>query len=162
MSEVKSSHSVFEYVRETLGVHYIPRSAPQQEAAAHSHVIWQHPHFAPIVIFFNQDTNTDMNNPKVSELFQKIVQAMNLDFEKVWFVDSHGRSFMDFLNWLKNQNLSAPPLVVMKNDPDIQNHMHNAGSFDWVECFSLQTMLEKTNLKKPTWEVLKILSEHRK
>ncbi len=156
MSEAKS-HLIYEYIFNTLGVQYISK-AQAENSAPHSHIIWQHPHFIPEVIFFNQDSNTDLKVPAVNELFQKIVVAMKLDLNKIWYVDSQGRSFMDFLNWLKSQNLSGL-LVVMKNDPDIQNHIQNAGSFNWVECFSLQAMLDKTTLKKSTWEVLKILLE---
>lgn len=146
---------VYRYLYETLGIRYISQAAhgvlPQS-----NHVIWQNPYFIPEIIFFNLDPSTDLTRPEIFDLYQKIVHAMNLKSDKVWYVDSDGRSFMDFLNWLKTQNLTAP-LVVLKSEPDIQNYVQNAGTFNWVECFSLQSMIDNTNLKKPTWQVLKFL-----
>ncbi len=150
-----SSNLLYRYLYETLGVRYIPQIV-SNKAEAHNHIIWQHPHFQPQVIFFNQDPETLISEASTSDLLQKITKAMSLDWDKVWFVDSQNRSFMDFLNWLKSQNFRAP-LVVMKKDPDIQNFIQNAGSFNWVECFSLQSMQTQTGLKKPTWQVLKLL-----
>lgn len=148
---------LYQYLHETLGVKYMPEVL-EVEVPVQNHIVWQNPGVVPDVIFFNQDPLTDYSVPAIRELFTKIAQAMGLDLGKIWFLDNHGRSFMDFLNWLKNQNLVAP-IVVMKTDPDIQNFIQNAGSFNWVECFSLQQMLDKNALKKPTWEVLKLLLE---
>ena len=153
-----STAAFYRYLHETLGIKYLPQVSSETQPVQQSQVIWQHPHFNPQVIFFNQDPDTEITDPSVFDLFTKISQAMNLESDKVWYVDSHNRSFMDFLNWLKTQNLVVP-LVVMKNDPDIQNHIQNAGAFNWVECFSLQAMLKQTALKKPTWQVLKLLLE---
>ena len=151
------THLFYRYLHETLGIQYMPKALPEV-IPLQNHVIWQNPGFHPDVIFYNQDVQTDYRHSLIRELFTKIAQAMGLNLEKVWYVDSHSRSFMDFLNWLKNKNLVAP-IVVMKTDPDIQNFIQNAGSFNWVECFSLQQMLERNALKKPTWEVLKLLLE---
>lgn len=151
------SQVLYRYLLETLGVQYLPRRLAAEPIQNHN-VVWQRPGFVPQVIFFNQDALTRMAEPEILDLYTKITKAMNLELAKVWYVDAQNRSFMDFLNWLKTQNFVAP-LVVMKNDPDIQNYIQNAGSFNWVECFSLQAMLEKTSLKKPTWEVLKLLLE---
>ena len=160
VSENQMNHQtwlLYQYLHDTLGVRYLPE-AIEAPAPVVNHIIWQNPGFLPDVIFLNQDSGTDLAAAPAHELFTKIAQAMGLNLEKVWLVDSHGRSFMDFLNWLKNQNLVAP-IVVMKTEPDIQNFIQNAGSFNWVECFSLQQMLDKNSLKKPTWEVLKLLLE---
>ncbi len=153
-----STSAYYRYLHETLGIKYLPKNIPIEKTAQQSQIIWQHPHFNPQVIFFNQDVETEMSELEVSDLFTKITQAMSLDTTKVWYVDSQSRSFMDFLNWLKTQDIVAP-LVVMKNDPDIQNFIQNAGAFNWVECFSLKAMLKQTQLKKPTWQVLKLLLE---
>lgn len=151
------AHLLYRYLNETLGIQYMPRVLAV-EPQTHNQVIWQSPQFKPEVIFFNQDLETNLSEAATEDLFKKITQAMHLNLDKVWYVDSQNRSFMDFLNWLKNKNLVAP-IVVMKNEPDIQNFIQNAGSFNWVECFSLKAMLDKTALKKPTWEVLKLLLE---
>ncbi len=153
-----STSAFYRYLHETLGIKYLPKVISVEQLAQQNQIIWQHPHFDPQVIFFNQDAETEISDPAVSDLFSKIKQAMNLDIPKVWYVDSQSRSFMDFLNWLKTQDIVAP-LVVMKNDPDIQNFIQNAGAFNWVECFSLKAMLTQTSLKKPTWQVLKLLLE---
>ncbi len=153
-----STTAFYRYLHETLGIKYLPKVNSVEQPAQQNQIIWQHPHFNPQVIFFNQDAETEISDPAVSDLLTKIKQAMNLDIPKVWYVDSQSRSFMDFLNWLKTQDIVAP-LVVMKNDPDIQNFIQNAGAFNWVECFSLQAMLKQTSLKKPTWQVLKLLLE---
>lgn len=147
---------LFNYISDVLGVQQLPRFSADTANRPLSHVVWENPHFLPAVIFFNQDNETDVKSAATHDLFVKIVQALGLQPEQVWYVEAQGRSLMDFLNWLKGQNLISP-LVVMKKEPDIQNFVQNAGSFNWVECFSLGMMLGKSSLKKPTWEVLKLL-----
>jgi hypothetical protein len=146
----------YRYLHETLGMNYMPLTLVDEVMPIQNHIVWQQPKNQPEVIFFNLDSETDFEKAEVTELFSKITSAMNLSLETVWFLDSHGRSLMDFLNWLKNQKIVAP-IVVMKQEPDIQNFIQNAGRFNWVECFSLSSMLKKNSLKKPTWEVLKLL-----
>ena len=146
--------SLYQYLHETLGIRYLPRVLEAEAApATHSKTIWQHPHFKPHVIFYNMDPDSSVSDPGLEDMFSKIVTAMNLKRDEIWYVDAQGRSFMDFLNWLKSQNLTAP-LVLFKKDPEISQAVQNAGTFDWVECFSLSKMAEK-----PTWEMLKLLLE---
>jgi hypothetical protein len=158
---MNSTSSYFwQYLHETLGLQYVPETsvpATAQTAAAMSQVIWQKPSLDPVITFLNTDSDTKIQDGITQDLLNKIVQAIGYRVDQIWYVDSHGRSFMDFLNWMRSQELYSP-LVVMKKDPDIQNHVQNAGPFDWVECFSLQAMLEKNSLKKPTWEMLKLLN----
>ncbi len=150
--------SYSQYVAEALGVRYLPQAQASSVTPASLKSIWTKPSFHPQLIFLNMDSNTHLAEVATEDLYGKIVQAMGFHQESVWYVDSSGRSFMDFLNWLKAHHLVVP-LVVMKTEPDIQSHVQNAGVFNWVECFSLRAMLENQALKKPTWEVLKILLE---
>jgi hypothetical protein len=149
-----------DYLHQTLGIQYLTyrsNEAPSLELSE-KHVIWQKPSFKPRIIFLNQDPESNLQNSTLENLFVKIVKALNLSLEQVWYVESHNRSLMDFLAWLKSQNLTAP-LVVMKKDLDIRIKVQNAGVFNWVECYSLDRMESQPQLKKTTWEVLKLLTE---
>ena len=149
-----------DYLHQTLGIQYLPTRSHEVVSLENSekHVIWQKPNFRPQIIFLNQDPDSNLQNSSLESLFLKIVKALNLSPDQVWYVESHNRSLMDFLGWLKTQNLAAP-LVVMKKDLDIRIEVQNAGVFNWVECYSLVRMESQPQLKKPTWEVLKLLTE---
>lgn len=172
MGVISEDKSYLEYLHQILGVQYLPLSLPWSsssgfsslhpqkinERQAEKHVVWQKPAFQPQIIFLNQDSASNLEEASLKNLFLNIVKAIGFQPDEVWYVESQNRSLMDFLSWLKSHHLVAP-LVVMRADPEIKLEVQNAGVFNWVECFSLGSMESQPQLKKPTWEVLKLLQK---
>lgn len=148
------SQQTLTYLRETLGIRYIPRSSVSYEP--HPDKTLKHPGFSPKMIFVNFD---EMNVPLSSDardVFEKIVKAMGLALTDVWWAEASHMGFVDFLTIIRRWHFDSP-LVVLKQDPEIKQEVQSTGPHQWIECYSLNRMIKKTELKKITWKQLQLL-----
>lgn len=148
---MSETQSLIQYLHQTLGVNYLPRFQAQAEVPAHDTSTQAGP--PPKLIFLNYDENDQTLKTEQQSVFDNIVKAMGLSSSEVWWVQGNNQSFADVLNRFRLLKIEAP-VVVMKKDPEIFDHLQLTGTHTWAECFSISEMMKNPNLKKTTWRIL--------
>lgn len=139
------------YLQQTLGVNYLPKLQAEPEVSVSEAPTQSGP--PPKLIFLNYDDQDVTLKPEQQDVFDKIVKAMGLEQSEIWWVQGNNQSFNDVLNRFRLLKIESP-VVVMKKDPEIFDHLQQTGSHLWAECFSISEMMKNPNLKKTTWRIL--------
>lgn len=148
---MSDSQALLQYLHQTLGVNYLPRFQAMPEAQEKEPIAHAGP--PPKLIFLNFDENDQTLSPAGQDVFEKIVKAMGLSTDEVWWVQANQQSFTDVLNRFRLLKIESP-VVVLKKDPEIFDHLQQTGTHSWAECFSIAEMIKNPNLKKTTWRIL--------
>jgi hypothetical protein len=149
--------SMIQYLTETLGLKYFPRSAPQAVGSVLSSPReWLEPSKDSRLLFVLTDQQ-DLNWSNAHEIvYQNMIKALGLKFHEVYKYNLVDLSQMDYFSKLRQLNCDLPT-VFFSQDPDFSGGVKSLGSHNWVEIYSFTEMMKRPELKKVSWKTLQIL-----